>query len=274
MADSGTSGDAAVNERPDDSEILAQERGLRAEAEAAPVVGSLVSLEPLKEQYAQSPGFLPKIQSLDRRFGSLRRTRPDGNCFYRAYLFGFLELLVGSKERQELLLPRAKRSLEYCSGFYERVAIEDFYDEFLACCTRASAEGATVTDVEAAFAECDGYLVCWARCLCSAYLKRHEEEYAAFLVNHSSMKEFCAHEVDPMSCEADHLQIIGLSSYFGVPACVVYLDQSAGDEPVEHRFQGEEPAVVTPPADGSAMPNLPPVYLLYRPGHYDIIYPR
>lgn len=248
---------------PDDTDIMAQEREMLDEAKSHKLVGPRISLDTLKEQYAANPEFLPKVESLSKRFEQLRRTRPDGNCFYRAYLFGICEQLAANRESHANFMLLAKQSLQYClEAGYEKVAIEDFYEEFLECLGRVSADGATASSVEAAFEECDDYLICWARILTSTYLKRHADEYSAFLTSHSSIADFCAKEVDPMKTEADHLQIIALSSYFAVPVCVAYLDRSEGDTAVEHRFQTDQAA------------GQPTVYLLYRPGHYDIIYAR
>jgi len=106
------------------------------------------------------------------------------------------------------------------------------------------------------------------------------QDFASFLTSHSSIQQFCAQEaigpgigpsphlsckkiqlfeVDPMTTEADHLQIMALSSYLAVPArgpvvilpsllpwdgvcvvflsevTVVYLDQSEGATQ-EHPF--------------------------------------
>mmetsp|Transcript_57693 Transcript_57693/g.185402 ORF Transcript_57693/g.185402 Transcript_57693/m.185402 type:complete len:265 (+) Transcript_57693:60-854(+) len=252
--------------RPGDQEILAHEREVREEAEAVPLVGPRVLLDQLKAQYASNPGFLPKVEGLEKRFVGLRRTRPDGNCFYRAYLFGILEQLLGSKERHAAFVARTKDSLDACvKAGYERVAIEDFHDEFVECVQRVASENASVSTVEDVLKECDGYLVCWARILTSAHLKLHEDNYQAFLSSHASVREFCAQEVDPMNTEADHLQIAALSTCLGVPVCVVYLDRSEGDTAAEHLFQED---------GGAAVGAFPPVHLLYRPGHYDIIYPR
>mmetsp|Transcript_43927 Transcript_43927/g.99243 ORF Transcript_43927/g.99243 Transcript_43927/m.99243 type:complete len:260 (-) Transcript_43927:41-820(-) len=248
-------------DRPGDTEILAHEREVKGEAESVALVGPRLSLDVLKAQYADNVGFLPKVESLGRRFGAMRRTRPDGSCFYRAYIFGIFEQLLGQKERHAAFSARAKAALDYCVEVgYEKVAIEEFYEEFASCLERLAVEGASVATLEAILEENDGYLVCWARCLTSAYLKHHAEEYGAFLTSHSSIQQFCAQEVDPMATEADHLQIVALSSYFGVPVCVVYLDRSEGEVAAEHLFQ-----------EGSGP--FPPVHLLYRPGHYDVIYP-
>lgn len=253
----------------EDAAILAFEQEVRGEAAgAAPLVGPPQALDGLKAQYADNPGFLPKVEALGRRFRAFRRTRPDGNCFYRAYIFGIFEALAGHRERRDAFTSRAKQTLDYCCEVgYERVAIEDFYDEFIACLGRLAAvadRAAAASVLDEILEESDGYLICWARCLTSAYLKHHQDDYAAFLSSHSSVLEFCAQEVDPMATEADQMQIIALSTYFGVPVNVVYLDQSVGETAAEHLFK----------EGGDGMSSFEPVHLLYRPGHYDLIYPH
>lgn len=261
--------EAAVASRPEDSDILEHEREVRAEAESAPLVGPAVSLDSLREQYAGNPGFLRKLEGLSQRFRALRRVRPDGNCFYRAYLFGIFEQIASHKERHKVFLTYARESLNFClEAGYEKVAVEDFYEEFCGCLDRLGSEGAGPATAEELLPESDGYLVCWARCLTSAYLKRHAEEYISFLASHGSIQEFCAQEVDPMNTEADHLQVAALSSFFRVPVSVTYLDRSEGDTAAEHLFQDDGDSTARRPS-----PFLP-VHLLYRPGHYDLIYPR
>ena len=45
--------------------------------------------------------FAKKIESLSKSFSSLRRTRGDGNCFYRAFLFSYLEGLLVTSNMDE-----------------------------------------------------------------------------------------------------------------------------------------------------------------------------
>lgn len=75
--------------------------------------------------------------------------------------------------------------------------------------------------------------------------------------------------IEASQSEIDH---VGLNALFevllkqaGIALEVMYLDRSAGTELVPHRFDA---------ADASGMPlhNAPTVRLLYRPGHYDILY--
>ena len=62
-------------------------------------------------------------------------------------------------------------------------------------------------------------------------------------------------EVEPMYRESDHMHAIALGSALKVGIRVVYLDR--GEASTAHDF----------PEDCT-----PSVYLLYRPGHYDILY--
>ena len=67
-------------------------------------------------------------------------------------------------------------------------------------------------------------------------------------------------EVEPMAKESDHIHIIALTHALGVCIRVEYMDRG-GDASVNHHDF---------PEDGDK----PHVYLLYRPGHYDILYNR
>lgn len=65
-------------------------------------------------------------------------------------------------------------------------------------------------------------------------------------------------EVEPMAKESDHIHIIGLTDALGVCVRIEYMDRG-GDSSVNHHDF---------PEDGTK----PCVYLIYRPGHYDILY--
>lgn len=58
--------------------------------------------------------------------------------------------------------------------------------------------------------------------------------------------------------EADHLHITALTNALGVCVNVCYMDRTDGGQVNNHKF----------PEDGAG----PLVHLLYRPGHYDVLY--
>jgi ubiquitin thioesterase protein OTUB1 len=57
------------------------------------VVSRLQGFGSLEEEYRDAPGFLEGIAQLKRSYKCMRRVRGDGNCFYRALLFGYVEAL-------------------------------------------------------------------------------------------------------------------------------------------------------------------------------------
>ncbi len=60
-----------------------------------------------------------------------------------------------------------------------------------------------------------------------------------------------------MGKESDHIHIIAVATSTGVPIRVEYMDRGEGATVTAHDFpEGSEPKI----------------HLLYRPGHYDILY--
>lgn len=89
------------------------------------------------------------------------------------------------------------------------------------------------------------HLHMWQFCFCVQYLTKHGFVYPL-------------QEVEPMYKESDHIHIIAMSSALGTGVRVRYMDRGAGTEVTAHDFP-----------EGA----IPAVHLLYRPGHYDILYP-
>lgn len=58
--------------------------------------------------------------------------------------------------------------------------------------------------------------------------------------------------------ECDHLHIVSLTAALSVPVCVLYMDRGDSETAAAHLF----------PEDATQ----PVLYLLYRPGHYDVLY--
>lgn len=83
-----------------------------------------------------------------------------------------------------------------------------------------------------------------------------------------------------MGEESDHVHIIALSDALGVPIRVMYLDRSScdsGNLSVNHHDfipaanSSEDAAAMS---STTAAAEKPYITLLYRPGHYDILYPK
>jgi ubiquitin thioesterase protein OTUB1 len=77
----------------------AQQEAIQAELEQAPILSPVLSLDGLDTEYAENLPFLQKLpvscrQYLKHHYSGYRKTRGDGNCFYRSYLFAILEQLA------------------------------------------------------------------------------------------------------------------------------------------------------------------------------------
>jgi ubiquitin thioesterase protein OTUB1 len=110
----------------------------REQQRERPLLGDKEALEILKSEYQDaSTVFLPKINSLVKHYIHFRRTRQDGNCFYRSFLFGLLESLLTTRNKKGAL-----KMIERVKGWkdkliavgYQELVFEDALDllvEFL-----------------------------------------------------------------------------------------------------------------------------------------------
>jgi len=82
-----------------------------------PLISLPKKVDVLLQEYSntESPGFIPGIKCLSENFSSMRKVRGDGNCFYRALLFGYLENLLN------LYLSSNEESIQFAKSEHERI---------------------------------------------------------------------------------------------------------------------------------------------------------
>ncbi len=246
-----------------------------------PLIGDPSPTANLREVYdsVSAQWFRNGITHVSVKYSMMRSIRGDGNCFYRAYLYSYLEtllLLHNSQDETERALGETERdrveavikaSLEdLVSVGYDKYAIELFYDEVLELCTNLFSH--TAASLLAAFLdESQGNCYIWfMRLLTAGYMKRHGDRFFPFVDGlYFDIGEYCKSEVEPMSKECEQLQVIALAECLGVPVNIVYLDGREFNE-------STGPTVLTLPegSEGALASQMSPI-LLYRPGHYDIL---
>lgn len=257
--------------------IKNQERLIEKEiADSIPFVSSKVPILGLKNDYQPDDDiYQRKIENLEKDYSHLRRTRPDGNCFFRAFGFAYFESLLNSGDdndranRDELdkFIKFTKTSKdELIKLGLPSVTIEDFYEVFLEVLLNIN-DGTIQTSEQLLERFCDqttsDYIVVYFRLITSGYLQQNADTFANFIVGTSSIIDFCKTEVEPMYKESDHIHVVAITSALKVCARIIYMDRgSMADSVNAHDFPEQDP------------PAKPRIHLLYRPGHYDVLYTR
>lgn len=142
------------------------------------------------------------------------------------------------------------------------MAFEIFYDslvEFL-----ESLQNNTIADLHKELNEenaTSDYCTWYLRVLTATYLKADPNRFLPYLEGYMDIAAFCQAQIEPMGKECTMVQVLALAECFGVLCTIEYLDgHEFKDTLTQHTFGPEDSATK--------------LTLLYRPGHYDILYPK
>jgi ubiquitin thioesterase protein OTUB1 len=218
---------------------------------------------------ASAPGTGPS-----RRYASIREVRRDGNCFIRSVVFRAMELQLNRPDlasKSQAFVDAISPVL--CAMFSEYAQdFCDVYRELLEKIRVGQVKTSAELHREVCNPEQSEYLICFFRYVISSYIRTHEDFFLPYIVDFSSVAEYCSSEVEAVSKECEQIHAAALSNAMNLPIVVQYLDLSPSDKPDEHVI---EPAVI---ASGDVLPEMPlpegeAAHLLYRPGHFDVLYP-
>lgn len=295
MSDEAQPFDAAELHRQQEAHLSEIERQIKAEQ---PLTSHCQPVSCLYELYKNNPSLFQRgIQSLEQTYSGIRLVRGDGSCFYRAFLYRLAEQLLpddsgdasASALRRQQRLDFLKDPLDHnwnqIIGLdeYEETALEIFYEttrDFFQNLTTAE----TLHDDLGQENAVSDYGTWFLRLVTAAYLKRNAERFAPFIVaSMESMasfggtdvavaldkdyvdqviQHFCASQVEPMTAECEDVQVMALAEAMHCQVSIEYLDghggTDSGNSLSRHVFGPNE--------------CLYKINLLYRPGHYDILY--
>ncbi|KAL3500955.1 hypothetical protein ACH5RR_035404 [Cinchona calisaya] len=272
-----------------DDDIMQQQSAIQAEeAEKIPFVGDKEPLSSLADEYRSgSPILLEKIKVLTDQYAAIRRTRGDGNCFFRSFMFAYLEHIMESQDEAEV--DRIKANVEQCrmtlqSLGYAEFTFEDFFALFLEqleSVIQGSEASISLDELiqRSRDQSVSDYVVMFFRFVTSGEIRKRSEFFEPFILGltNASVEQFCKSAVEPMGEESDHVHITALSDALGVPIRVVYLDRSScdnGSVSVNHHDFIPVSNNLPCASNGGTEATNPFITLLYRPGHYDILYPK
>ncbi|CUA76553.1 Ubiquitin thioesterase otubain-like [Rhizoctonia solani] len=240
----------------------------------------------LSDYEGPNANVLRKIDWLRKHGGwqAIRRTRGDGDCFYRSLAFAYVEKIMTAPEpglavatslsHLESTLPLLERA-----GF-QKIVFEDFYEAFAELIQQVVPTPGKLPLTNESLLEqfqnpeISNSIVVFLRLLTSAYIRLSpEDDFTPFLIHPDTgeiidVRTFVETFVEATGREADHPQIMALSRALRVRIEVAYLDNSNGT-PLE---DGTLPIdFVKFSTEGSEEDGMKPVVLLYRPGHYDTL---
>ncbi|KAL7620900.1 hypothetical protein AAE478_008210 [Parahypoxylon ruwenzoriense] len=243
-----------------------------------PLVGEKRPSTVITEEYAKAdPIYVTKTMALPQTYSHYRPIQGDGNCGWRAIAFAYFETLVRCGDMTQVQGELARLTslntfIENVGGhnswLFEDMVAETFelFNEIIAAMANGRDAMPLVTDrfnnVEASQS-----IVYHQRLLASSWLKGNYAQYEPWITG--GVEHYIQDTIMPIDREIDHIGVVLLHDVLLKPANIVleiaYLDRSDGMEVNVHRMpdeaNGQDPATLGPI-----------VYLLYRPGHYDILY--
>ncbi|RYP06236.1 hypothetical protein DL765_009579 [Monosporascus sp. GIB2] len=243
-----------------------------------PLVGEKTTSHAITQEYAKADRtYVAKTLALPQTYSHFRPIQGDGNCGWRAIGFAYFETLVrcGDIAQVQAELARLQTLNDYIenvgriSPFIFEDMISETFDLFEEVIVAMSSGQDGMGPLMAKFnhissSQC---IIYHLRFLAASWLRGNSAEFLPYLP--VDMENYINGTVLPVDQEIDAICVRVLVDVLLKPANMVleiaYLDRSEGAEVTVHRMP-EEANGQNPAALG------PIIYLLYRPGHYDILY--
>jgi ubiquitin thioesterase protein OTUB1 len=253
-----------------------QQQQIKEEVENDPLISAIYPLSTLEKEFENADNFLVKIQALDKEFGkkSIRKARKDGSCFYRSFIYRFCEVLCMGEpffKKFNIFEKIKKASAMLVEAGFEKLVFEDFevyFVEFLESIRNGSTN---LLNLHQALSDKSlyDYYVMYLRFLISGYIRTSGPIFEMYFESDHDLRAFCTREVEPIDAEADQIQMISLFNVLEIPVRIFYVDNSGQPLPTVFSLpdldNGSKDKVLASQNDYL-------IQLLYRPGHYDILY--
>ncbi|ERF69927.1 hypothetical protein EPUS_05471 [Endocarpon pusillum Z07020] len=255
-----------------------------------PLVRDKLPIQTLINEFNNAdPAYVTKTVALASSYSQYRPIKGDGQCGWRAVVFGYFECLSSQdvvKIASEQARLRSFNETIVAVG-HEATMVECFIDETMKLfdSLRQTIQSGGESDqllldvfndgnrsnsIVFHFKVCDPLLgkkvvvvSNGQQLLTSTTMKMNPDRYQEYLVE-QPLYEYCASNVDAYEREIEQISLQALTDGVIAPAnmnvIVMYLDRSKGNEVTQHQLVGK------------AGPDWPAITLLYRPGHYDMIY--
>ena len=230
-----------------------------------PLISEDFKINILIDEYKENKEYSNSIENIAKKYKYIRKVIRDGNCFYRSFIFRLFEYIC--IKHQKTLFKKIKQKILNAKELtikngYEWAVVEDFYNlflkEFTNCFNSLTVEMTIRDYLNELFMDeyRSNYLIYFIRFCIAAYLREHKETYQVYI--EEPFDNWVRNEVEEIAHEADQIQIMACVNYFDVGVKIEYLNKNQRevvklpeDKPDEEFF----------------------IFLLFTPGHYDILYP-
>jgi len=227
-----------------------------------PKVGARCAISTLEDECRFNTGKVRKIRRLAADYSHWRPVRGDGNCFYRTVVFGAIEALLREGSGEQIAGALAKVSYDAPA---EQQAHGDMLERLRACDSVEALEQLIANNGEVDEALIRGcrrlvrHFLCGRADRSSPSGLTYTDLVHALHPSFESLDDFCRNIVDPMGRDAETLVLDALPYQLGVSLRLWILDR---------RDEVELVSVDTPFVHGKVR-----VHALFKPGHYDLLYP-
>ncbi|XP_047080036.1 uncharacterized protein LOC124690731 [Lolium rigidum] len=232
-------------------------------------LGNKIPLMVFAEQYNNNTTFMQKFEILQEKYHFVRLADGDGSCFYRSFIFSYLEKAVAIPDKDVRtneairLRERIENAMHSCLRGLHRMTDAQFErafsgSDFVMTLIEDGLSAEELHERELADSITSKILPL-LRTLAEIELCAKESYYKWFLTDHVSIFELCADEVRPDIGEASHLTIVALVNAIGIAVTMGIVDMTDGG--IEMTFS---------PESGNVSPVAATV--LYMPGHYNVLY--
>ena len=254
------------NKKSENDLILDYENNIRKEIEkTTPLISEELSINKLTEEYKSNKEYLKSIENISKKYKTYKKVRRDGNCFYRSFIYRLFEqtCIKNDKNLYEKIINKIKESKNLTEkNGYEWAVVQDFYEIFLkefTECFNCLSSGIIPRDyLDKLFSDKDkgNYLIYFIRFCIAAFLKENKDNYKSYI--EEDFEKWIRKEVEVIDHVADQIQIMACVNYFDVGVKIEYLN----------KFKDEVVKLPENKPDEEFF-----IYLLFSPGHYDILYP-
>eukprot|EP00439_Symbiodinium_sp_Y106_P027094 s728_g3.t1 len=269
-------------------------------------LAALLPIETLQQQYPHNANLQQQFGELARSFKAWRPVRGDGNCYYRAVLFAWLErsLAVGTVRHAQSLAAQLKPHRDGPFGNQARIC-RRLLKAWAAQRARCSSNDAVrlllrrVTD-EFNKARNDAAFIVCLRQLIAQYVRAHAgdpvgsqgdqsniltyETWARAISGARSLDEYCEQYICCMNKDAaDHVQwvcpqvlqtVVRICMVDRETASCTFIDYGQGTAVWTPGSRSREPVKTAAQLATATGQRAPEIFLLLKPGHYDILVAR